>query len=237
MKAIATVIDNTFAGGASPTHFCKECGAMWRLWPNEGGWNLRSKECGKCCDNVPMGDQIEAMTHCFENGSLLKIGSSLGGGFFVGEMTVGGERFALIVAPKAEGEKMNIEYKLKDRSVYDGTDSDDDGVANTGKMIDSNHPAAQFCNGLQVGGFNDWYLPSRDELMMLWRNLGPRRKNTPEPFREDAAEAFETEWYWSSTEYAHNSFRAWMVSFDSGSQYDYDKDYVCGVRAVRRLKI
>lgn len=162
------------------------------------------------------------------------LGSPLAGGFFGGEIVVDGERFALIVSPKAEGEKMNIEYKLKDRSIYDGTDSDDDGVVNTGKINDSNHPAGQFCNGLQVGGFDDWYLPSRDELMMLWRNLGPRRKNTPELFREDAAEAFETEWYWSSTEYARNSLYAWMVNFGNGFQINYGKDTNCGVRAVRR---
>lgn len=237
MKAIATVIDNTFVGGASPTHFCKECGALWRLWPNEGGWNLRSKECGKCCDNVPMGDQIEAMTYCFENGSSLQIGSPLGGGFFGGEFTIEGERFALIIAPKAEGEKKNLEYKLKDRGTFDGTDSDDDGVVNTGKINDSNHPAAQFCKGLQIGGFDNWYLPSRDELMMLWRNLGPCRKNAPELFREDAMEAFDTEWYWSSTEYAHYSDYAWMVYFLNGSQNYLNKYNYCGVRAVRRLKI
>jgi hypothetical protein len=51
----------SFVGGAAPTHYCKICGALWRLW-NDGSWNLRSKECGKCCDNAVMGDQIEAMT-------------------------------------------------------------------------------------------------------------------------------------------------------------------------------
>lgn len=165
------------------------------------------------------------------------IGAPLAGGFFGGEMVVAGERFALIVSPKAEGEKMNIEYKLKDRGTADGTDSDDDGIVNSGKINDSNHPAAHFCNGLQIGGFDDWYLPSRDELMMLWRNLGPRRKNTPELFMEDAAEAFDTEWYWSSTEYAQYSGYAWVVGFVIGFQDGYDKDDGCGVRAVRRLKI
>lgn len=230
-------INNTFAGGASPTHFCKECGALWRLWPNGGGWSLRSKECGKCCDNVPMGDQIEAMTHCFENGSLYQIGSPLLGGFFGGEMIVNGERLALIVAPKAEGEKMDLEYKLNGREVFDGADSDDDGIPNTNKTNDENHPAAHFCRNLQIGGFNDWYLPSRDELMMLWRNLGPCRKNTPELFREDAAEAFDTGWYWSSTEYAHDSSDAWVVGFYDGSQDDVGKDGYSGVRAVRRFKL
>jgi len=165
------------------------------------------------------------------------LGSPLAGGFFGGEMTIDGERYALIVAPKAEGEKMDLEYKLNDRGTFDGTDSDDDGLANTGRINDANHPAAQFCRGLQIGGFTDWYLPSRDELMMLWRNLGPRRKNTPELFREDGAEAFDMEWYWSSTEYAQTSYDAWIVGFYNGTQNYLYKNFYYGVRAVRRLKI
>lgn len=52
-----------------PTHRCKECGALWRFWRKEetpssadDSWNLRSGQCGKCCDTKPMGDQIEPLT-------------------------------------------------------------------------------------------------------------------------------------------------------------------------------
>jgi hypothetical protein len=230
-------IDNTFAGGASPTHFCKDCGALWRLWPGDIGWNLRSKECGKCCDNVEMGDQIEAMTYCYENKPQYSLGSPLAGGFFGGEIAIDGARFALIVAPKDAGEKMGMEYKLKDRFTTDNTTSDDDGRLNTALICDENHPAAHFCSSLQVGGFDDWYLPSRDELAMLWRNLGPTRKNTPEQFKEDDPEAFGTSWYWSSTEHAQDSNTAWFVGFLNGSQINFNKSYGTGVRAVRRFKI
>lgn len=55
------------------THRCKVCGALWILYPAQpdkyppdhpchgATWSLASKECGKCCDNVAMGDQIEAL--------------------------------------------------------------------------------------------------------------------------------------------------------------------------------
>lgn len=48
------------------THRCKLCGASWRLNPPtkvqpEGSWSLVSKSCGKCCDNVAMGEQIERL--------------------------------------------------------------------------------------------------------------------------------------------------------------------------------
>ncbi len=164
-----------------------------------------------------------------------ELGSPLGGGFFAGEFVLQGERYALVVAPKTEGEKMELQFK--NRNTADGTDSDEDGLANSARINDANHPAVQFCRSLRIGGYDDWYLPSRDELAMLWRNLGPRRKNVPELFREGATESFETDWYWSSTETASYSDVAWMVGFDYGYQDNYGKDNYCGVRAVRRLKI
>lgn len=47
------------------THRCKVCGALWR-WNTpsvvrDGSWSLVSATCGKCCDNVAMGDQIEEL--------------------------------------------------------------------------------------------------------------------------------------------------------------------------------
>lgn len=50
-----------------PTHRCKACGALWTMNPPsavqpEGSWSLWSKRCGTCCDNVPMGEQIEPIT-------------------------------------------------------------------------------------------------------------------------------------------------------------------------------
>jgi len=164
-------------------------------------------------------------------------GAPFGGGFFGGEIVIEGTRYALIVAPKSEGEKMGLEYKSKDRGTPDGTDSDDNGLGNSEITNDANHPAAQFCRSLHIGGHDDWYLPSRDELAILCRNISPTRKNTPELFKSDGPEAFEKDWYWSSTEYAPYSVDAWIVGFDDGSQYGYGKDYEFGVRAVRRLKI
>ena len=168
---------------------------------------------------------------------LPSIGAPFEGGFFGGEFMLAGERYVLVAAPKAEGERFNLEYKKNDRGTADGTDSDDDGLANSGRISDDNHPAAQFCRGLRIAGHDDWYLPSRDELAMLWRNLGPNRKNTPGLFQKGAAEAFAEDWYWSSTEHASYSGYAWVVYFVDGGQGSYGKGYGFGVRAVRRLKI
>jgi len=137
------------------------------------------------------------------------LGAPFEGGFFAGEFVLNEERYALVVASKAEGENLNLPWKK--------------GI--------------KFCQTLNIGGFDDWYLPSRDELAMLQRNLGPRRQDTPELFREGAAEDFETDWYWSSTEHASSSYLAWIVFFSYGYQNYYHKLSTNGVRAVRRLKI
>jgi hypothetical protein len=52
----APVIDTTLASDRAPTHRCKACGAYWMEWSTN--WSLVSRQCGQCCDNVPMGDQI-----------------------------------------------------------------------------------------------------------------------------------------------------------------------------------
>lgn len=165
------------------------------------------------------------------------LGEAFEGGFFGGEITINGDRFALVVAPKVAGESMNLQYKKKKLDTFDGTDLDDDGFYNSCQTNDANHPGAQFCRSLQIAGHDDWYLPSRDELIIIWMALGPNRKNTPESFRAGSPEAFDDEWYWSSTEHAQGSYGAWVVGFDNGFQDTSNKGNNDGVRAVRRFKL
>ena len=49
-------VDTTLQPDRAPTHRCTVCGAFWIRWKDS--WSLCSKQCGKCCDNVAMGDQI-----------------------------------------------------------------------------------------------------------------------------------------------------------------------------------
>lgn len=44
----------------SPLHICIVCGAWWMHWP-EGTWTRLTSFSGTCCDNAPMGSQIQAM--------------------------------------------------------------------------------------------------------------------------------------------------------------------------------
>ena len=99
------------------------------------------------------------------------IGAPYGGGYYSGSIAIDGNTYALIVAPKAEGQKA---LAWKDEwSTTPGTLSVNDGFTNSDAMNNASHPAAQFCRSLKIGGFDDWYLPSRDELEVLYRNLKP----------------------------------------------------------------
>jgi hypothetical protein len=146
------------------------------------------------------------------NTILPAIGQPFQGGYLASvDFDRDGNRFALIVAPKAEGEA-NLKFKVRDTATK-GARSLRDGFANSEAMNDKNHPAAQFCRALSIGGHNDWYLPSRHELWLVAENLMPGKgyvpeQTTAEAFQEGNAEAFDRTWYWTSTECSTAS--AWV---------------------------
>jgi hypothetical protein len=59
--------------------------------------------------------------------------------------------------------------------------------------------AAQACDALEVNGFDDWFLPSRDELHYMYGNLHMRNLG-----------GFSLDWYWSSTYSRYNAQENWM---------------------------
>ena len=99
-------------------------------------------------------------------------GAAYQGGFFAGKIVVGGSTYALVVAPKASGESLSKQWKTSNDTTA-GTLSVNDGLSNSNAMNNASHPAAQFCRALTIGGYSDWYLPSRDELEIVYRNCKP----------------------------------------------------------------
>lgn len=113
------------------------------------------------------------------------IGEPWGGGYFAGYISHtanGSPTHVLIVAPRATG-ATGTGYTLTTSQAWktaqtstSGTDSVFDGAANTAAMVTAginDHPAAKFCKDLTIGGFTDWYLPSRAELEIAYFNLKP----------------------------------------------------------------
>jgi len=88
--------------------------------------------------------------------------------------------------------------------------------------------AAQFCDDLVVGSgwaflpnFDDWFLPSKDELNLMYQNL-----------KVAGVGDFAGYGYWGSSEGSAACF-AWLQSFVDGGQGSYPKYSPARVRAVR----
>ena len=81
--------------------------------------------------------------------------------------------------------------------------------------------AARICGDLVLNGFNDWYLPSRYELMQLYVN-------------RVAIGGFTNLQYWSSSEYFEfPATTALVLDFTDGIIYYSEKNSFNRVRAVR----
>jgi hypothetical protein len=167
------------------------------------------------------------------------LGLPIDGGFFAGYISHtadGNPTHALIVAPRETGASgggytltTNYQWKTANTTTA-GTASAFDGAANTAAMVTAgiaDHPAAQFCVNLNIGGFTDWYMPAEYELDIAYFHLKPstaanstlgginpnavpaRASNYTEDapaqtliaaFQQAAPEAFGATIHWSSTE-------------------------------------
>lgn len=191
-------------------------------------------------------------------------GTPFAGGFFAGLIHQADGIYALVVAPKAEGEHEDCVWGAgKARARLAGAMSFFDGRANTEAMAAADSALAKWARGLAIGGFGDWYLPARDELELAYRNLKPTAEKNycwqgdnpssvppgyaympgapaqtaADAFKDDGAEAFDTVWYWTSTQYAGDEAYAWVQHFDDGDQSNGHKDDDYRARAVRRVKV
>jgi hypothetical protein len=202
------------------------------------------------------------------------IGKAVEGGFFAGLISHTANdvaTHALIVAPRATGASgtsytLTTNYQWKTtQSTTTGTTSSFDGAANTASMVTAgiaDHPAAQFCVNLSIGGYSDWYLPARYELDIAYENLKPtttsnstswgvndysvpkrtvnRTAGTPaqtsaSAFQSTGAEPFISGFHWSSTE--DSSASAWDLLFNDGSQSALGKTGIIRVRAFRKIAL
>jgi hypothetical protein len=65
--------------------------------------------------------------------------------------------------------------------------------------------AAQLCDSFVMDGYDDWFLPSRDELNLMYQNL--KRKGLGD---------FSNSWYWSSSQ--DDTGYSWFQDFGDGRQ-------------------
>ena len=99
------------------------------------------------------------------------------------------------------------------------------GLSNTSMILnvqDNGCYAAKYCDELVLNGYSDWFMPSKDELNILYEN------------RLAIGDFDLSSTYWSSSEY--NSNYAWYQDFSTGSQYYFPNKYSSRkVRAIRNF--
>ncbi len=200
-----------------------------------------------------MNDRIKAL-------ATLSFGTPVEGGFFAGYIAMPDGVYGIAIAPKATGE-LRGPWGKRGKDVP-GARSYFDCRANTLAMAEADSELAQKIIALDINGCTDWSLPSRDVLEVIYRNLKPtKQKNyeyrsgdnpsslpvgypyteampaqtTAAAFRKGGVDAFESDWYFASTQFSSGS--AWSQYFDGGYQSHYGKYGEFLARAVRRFKI
>jgi len=86
--------------------------------------------------------------------------------------------------------------------------------------------AADICANLTLGGYSDWFLPSKDELNEMYLNIGQGNA-----LGLGNIGGFSANLYWSSTEYNYDIARE--QNFSSGVQFIDYKNVTNYVRSVR----
>lgn len=192
----------------------------------------------------------------------IPIGDAYEGGLFAGYISHTADGVPthglIVVTAAASG---FLRWKTSTSSTT-GTTSTFDGAINSANMNNASHPGAQYCEGLTIGGYSDWYLPAIYELDIAYENLKPsatgnstshgvndyavpkrtinRTAGAPAQtsiatFQLNGAQAFADDLYWSSTEFSE--FNAWNMSFATGNYGGNLKTSVGYVRAFRKFAL
>ena len=193
----------------------------------------------------------------------IPLGTEIAGGYFGGYITYNTNgsdswlsgsataSYLLIVAPKASGESSTtLQYKTS--ATCDGAESNQtssqsvwDGYHNTYNSVvgtSSVHPAANFCQGLNIAGYTDWYLPAQREATVAFGNLDGLplwASNGSEEFERSGSSVGNVGLYWHSTgdscENTGTLGGAGAFYIDNFSIAGYSKTETFWVRAIRRI--
>jgi len=110
--------------------------------------------------------------------------------------------------------------------IGDGQAATDAIVQHLADNTSETDRAAQLCNTLSHNSYDDWFLPSHDELNAIWDNIVDDGEDA-----NSGVGGFDNGNYWSSSEYA--KVGAWSQTFYDGDQNFSSKISLRRVRAVR----
>ena len=171
--------------------------------------------------------------------------TSSSGGFthYIGEAFGGGVIFHLwkdalgvehgLIVDKTDLSTSQAWSNITNTLIGPSAQSSWDGLSNSNAIVGQaghTNSAAALCLNSTNGGQSDWYLPSIDELSLLWHIRFNVNKSLTT--LGGATVLPNSAGYWSSTEY--DGDYAWGFGFSGGYAYSYgSKDSTYYVRAVR----
>jgi hypothetical protein len=174
------------------------------------------------------------------------IGAEYNGGFYIGDITDDGVKYRLILSPKST--ELNFQYITTRPSSIgnrtNNTPSRTNGPGNTAILSQSGLDgflAAWYCSKLNINGYDDWYLPAVDELLVMSVNrraliAGPNVREWISSFNGGGDYApYSGAFYWSSTdeESITKALKVNCRNFSTSAEAEI-KETVLHVRAIRR---
>ncbi|MAW65620.1 MAG: hypothetical protein CMD18_05425 [Flavobacteriales bacterium] len=149
-------------------------------------------------------------------------GKTYQGGLITYLDTINGN--GIIATPFDESE--GLEWGYRD-TLIDGADGTSIGTGKQNtvdilKAFTDTNSAAYFCDTLTLGGYSDWFLPSKNELNLLRKNL-----------YNNGFGNFENNGYWSSTDVDLENAQG--QGFVNGNFFSTAKNAVFFVRAIREF--
>jgi hypothetical protein len=92
------------------------------------------------------------------------------------------------------------------------------------EKLEEKNSAAQICAEYEANGYKDWFLPSKDELNLMYTNL-----------KKKGLGGFSSGRYWSSSE--NSGYSAWNQDFGNGNAYseNWNKSDSYSVRPIREF--
>ncbi len=136
-----------------------------------------------------------------------------------------GWRYLELAPPESE---VSLQWGSPGTGLKVTSDGIGDGRVNTERItkaigeLQLRPLAATYCDELTAGGFDDWFLPSLEELDLVFWNLAQKDLGSLQK---------EGYGYWSSSEFDENF--AWAQGFTEGVQGKIEKTELFLVRAVR----
>jgi hypothetical protein len=176
-------------------------------------------------------------------GSVSGGGTGGGGSFtnYIGEQFGGGVVFHLwkdvsgaehgLIVDKTDLSTAQVWSNIDAILIGSSAQSNWDGLSNSNAIFgQAGHTssASALCLNSTIGGQSDWYLPSIQELNMLWNNYYTVARSLTQI---SGATQLQPAYYWSSTENASNA--SWALAFDYGDAGNASKASAHCVRAVR----